>query len=138
MPERVFSDLGTQLVAGANVIADCLKDASTQMYFHENNIQSPICQQYFRGRKELGALVESCVKISIRVLYGAMGKNILPLTQFELLVAQAISVINKRPVAFRESSRSDDVTPEVPVPITPELLIKGYELPSLCITPSRP
>ena len=54
-------------------------------------------------------------------------------------MAQAIHIINKRPVAFRDCLRSDSiVTPEVPLPITPEVLSKGYELPTLCVIPSNP
>ena len=139
MPERVFSDMGTQLIAGANIISDYFKDVSMQLYLHENNIQTPSFQQYYKGRKELGSLVETCVKISKRAMYGALGKNVIPQRHFELLVAQAIKVINKRPVAFRDCLRSDSiVTPEVPLPITPELLTKGYELPTLCVIPSNP
>ena len=136
--ERVFSDLGTQLVAGANIITDLLKDVSTQLFFDENNVKSPSFSQFFKGHKALGSLVESCVKLTKRILYGSIGKNVLPHLQFELFVAQTVSIVNKRPIAFRETLREnqgDD--PEVPAPISPELLLKGYNLTTLCIIPSN-
>ena len=133
LPVRVFSDLGTQLVAGANIIADHVKDVATQLYFAEHGIKTPQFTQFFKGHKALGSLVESCVKISKRALYGAMGKTVLPNLQFELLIAQTVSVVNKRPVAFREYLRSDEVN--VPEPITPELLVRGYEPTAISIIP---
>ena len=82
----------------------------------------------------MGSLVESCVKISKKVLYSAMGKKILPHLQFELLVAQSVNIVNKRPVAFKECLQNDCPTNlDVPSPITPELLLRGYDLPSVRI-----
>ena len=98
-PERVFSDMGTQLIA--NMIIDYLKDASTQMYFAENNVKTPTFDQFYKGYKPLGSLVETCVKISKKALYGAIGHNVLPHLQFELIIAQTVNLVNKRPIAFK-------------------------------------
>ena len=139
LPERIFSDLGTQLVAGGNVITDYLKDISTQIYFEENHIRTPVFSQFFKGHKALGSLVESCVKIAKKLIYGSMGKNVLPHLQFELLIAQTVNIINKRPVAFKEALRDNKNNIEtIPIVITPELLLKGYESPTVGIIPSDP
>ena len=136
MPERVFSDLGTQLVAGANIVIDWLKDVATQLFFNENNIKSPTFKQFFKGHKPLGSLVETCVKLTKRLLYGAIGKNVLHVLQFELFVAQTVNIVNKRPIAFKEILRVDvGNDQEVPTPITPELLLKGYELTTVSVIP---
>ena len=55
----MFSDLEKQLVAGASIISDYLKDVSMQIYLQDNNIQTPSFQQYYKRRKELGSLVEA-------------------------------------------------------------------------------
>ena len=46
-----------------------------------------------------------------------------------------IFLVNKRPVAFKDDLR-DISDEEVPEPITPELLLKGYDLPCVNILPS--
>ena len=92
MPERVFSDLGTQLVAGANIVIDWLKDVVTQLFFTENNIKSPTFNRFFKGHKPLGSLVETCVKLTKRFLYGAIGKNVLHMLQFEIFVAHKVNI----------------------------------------------
>ena len=141
MPEKVFSDLGTQLVAGANFIMDYLKDARTQIYLQENNVQTPSFQQYYKGMKDLGALVETCQNVSKlqkKLCMGQWGRMYSQSFNLNLLVAQAVNIINKRPVAYKEYARSDNNTPEVPIPITPELLTKGSNLPTLCVIPNSP
>ena len=54
MPERVFTDLGSQLVAGANIVTDQLKNVTTKLFFEENNIKSTSFQKFFKGHKALG------------------------------------------------------------------------------------
>ena len=53
---------------------------------------------------------------------------------FEFVVAQAVSHVNKMPIGFKEGLRQDSrLTNTVPEPITPELLLKGYTVPSVNI-----
>ena len=76
-----------------------------------------------------------CVKLVKRLIYGSMGKNCLTHFDFEYLVFQTIHLVNRRPVAFRESLRDTNLEEDIPAPITPEILLKGYELSSLNIIP---
>ena len=133
IPEYVGSDLGSQIVRASNIITDFLKDAETQNYFSEQNIKSPEFEQYFKGNSSLGSLVESCVKISKRVIYGSIGNNILNYVDFEYTISHINSIINKRPIAFKDALTNDD--PDIPDPITPEQLLKGYVLPSVNVIP---
>ena len=65
LPELCISDMGSQIVAGSNKInAYILNESETHKFFKFNNIQSPEFEQYFKGKKELGGLVEICVKLS--------------------------------------------------------------------------
>ena len=134
LPERCFSDLGSQFQAGANLISDFLNDPETQLYFEQNGIKSFSFEHYYKGHSELGSLVEICVKLTKRLIYGAIKNQILSMENFEFLISYVIHLANKRPIAFKEALR-DPTYEEVPEPISPELLIRGYELNSVNIIP---
>lgn len=69
------------------------------------------------------------------MIYGSIRKLVLPRTDFEFLIAQVIHLANRRPVAFKHALRDSNVNDYIPSPITPEILIKGFELPSINIIP---
>lgn len=132
VPQLCMSDLGTQIVAGGNIIQDFLKDTDTQNYFKEKGMKNLTFEQFDKGKSELGSLVESLVKITKRLIYGAIKNCILPLRQFEFFIEQTIHLANRRPIAFKEALR-DGIS--VPDAITPEILIHGQELLSLNLIP---
>jgi len=135
VPTSVITDLGTQFVAGASIIKDFLRDASSYKYFEENNVTPIVFDQYPKGNSSLGSLVESCVKLTKRLIYGAIHKNVLPFRDFEFFVAQTVSIVNKRPIAFKSSLR-DSNTDEFLNVITPENLLKGHNMLSINLIPS--
>ena len=134
IPELCVSDLGSQLTAGANIITNFISDPDTQQYFEENNVKALTFQQYFKGCSKLGSLVEVCVKMVKRLLFGSIKNMVLSYHDFEFLVCHTVHLANRRPIAFRESLREADID-KIPEPITPEHLIKGYPLTSLNIIP---
>ena len=134
IPQLVLSDLGSQLVAGANVVTNFLGDPESQAYFEENGVKSIKFQQYPKGCNKLGGLVETCVKMSKRLIHGALRNNVLDFRDFEFFVEQTVHLVNRRPIAFKEGIR-DSITDEVPDAITPEILIHGHELLSINIIP---
>ena len=136
LPSRVFSDSGSQLVAGSNIVADLLNNVETQAFLAEHDISCPEFEQYFKGNSALGSLVEVCVKQVKRLMFGSVGNNLLDLPDFELLVAQTIHLCNKRPLAFKEALRDSNLE-QLPAPITPELLVKGRDLISVNVLPCR-
>lgn len=135
LPNLIFSDLGSQIVAGAKIIKSHLNDADTQKYLASNGVGSFEFEHYFKGNSSLGSLVEICVKFTKRLIYGSIRNNVLPYHDFSLIVSQTIHLINKRPLSFREALR-DETSPVLPAVITPELLNKGRELVSLNIIPA--
>ena len=135
LPELCMSDMGSQLVAGGNVIKDFLKDPEVKLHLEENAMKFIQFEQFFKGNSALGSLVESCVKLTKKLLFGAIRNNVLELRDFEFLISQTIHLVNRRPVAFRESLRETDLSQDIPEPITPESLIRGYNLVSLNIIP---
>ena len=74
-------------------------------------------------------------QLTKKLLFGAIRNNVLELRDFEFLISQTIHLVNRRPVAFRESLRETDLSQDIPEPITPESLIRGYNLVSLNIIP---
>ena len=135
MPASCFSDLGTQIVAGGNIVENLVQTPDAQSYLNEFGIKSVKFEQYFKGNHELGGLVESCVKMVKRLIHGSIKNTILPYDDFDFFVQQTIHLVNKRPVAFKEVLR-DDLSFDSPDPITPEILIRGHELPSINVIPS--
>ena len=77
LPSLCLSDLGTQIVAGANVVSQHLLDNETVSFLNENGIKTVEFSQYPKGRNELGGLVEILVKLVKRLLYASVGKSIL-------------------------------------------------------------
>ena len=137
LPETCFSDLGSQIVAGGNLVSDLLKDHKVQEYFDERNMKLLKFSQYSKGRLELGALVESCVKLSRKLIDSSIRNNVLDAKEFELVISQVNHLVKKRPLCFKESLRDGRLNVFTPDPITPEMIMRGHDLPSLNILPSN-
>jgi len=135
LPSRVYSDLGSQIVSGGNVVTDFLKDSEAQRYLRENGVKFEGFDQYFKGNSSLGSLVEVCVKFAKKLIYGSIRNNRLELFDFQLLIAQVKCLLNKRPIAFQEALRETDNS-DIPSPITPELLLKGRETIVMNVIPA--
>lgn len=134
LPRLCISDLGSQLVAGGNIIQSFLNDPESKLYLESNGIKTIEFSQFFKGHSELGSLVEVCVKLTKKLIFGAIKNMVLTLHDFEYLICSTIHIVNKRPIAFKESLRTEE-SDSYPEPITPEMLVKGYDLPSLNIIP---
>ena len=137
-PELCLSDMGSSLVAGGNIIRNCLNDSAVTSYLRDNNIKPMSFTHYSKGCHQLGGLVESCVKISKRLIYGAIRTQVLDIFDFKFLLAQTVCIANKRPIALKEALRDGLSTDVLPAPITPEVLLKGHDLVTLNIVPSQP
>ena len=135
LPIFVLSDLGSSLVSGADIVVNFLSDPQTISYLEKNGAGMIKFHNYYKGHHQLGSLVETCVKATKRLISGAMKNNVLKLRDFEFIVCKTVHIVNRRPVAFKDSLR-DTTSTEVPQPITPELLIHGFDLTSVNIIPS--
>ena len=134
LAQFVLSDMGSNIVSGANLIKDFLSEPETILYLNENGSKLIEFNQYVKGRHELGSLVESCVKLTKRLLSGSLKKNLVSTREFEFFVSHATHLVNRRPIAFRDSLRdAKEILPEI---ITPELLLHGFHLPSVNVIPS--
>ena len=133
MPENVISDLGSQIVPASKIIVNFLNDVETKMYFSENNIDMPNFEQFFKGNSSLGSIVEICVKLSKRLIFGSIKNNIIEFEEFEYVISLTKCLINKRPISFKNKLRDDSTCLD---PITPEILIKGFSSVVVNVVPN--
>ena len=131
---RIFSDLGSQFTVGGKVIVDFLNNVEIKNYLSDNGIKEVSFQQYSKGNSSLGSMVEVCVKMVKRLLFGAVRNNVLSYPDFHLIMSQTINLVNKRPIGYHHCLAKD--SPELsPSPITPELLVYGRELVNCNVMP---
>lgn len=135
LPALIFSDLGSQIVAGAKIVKEYLNDPETLRYLNNNGIERFQFDHYFKGNSSMGSLVEICVKFVKRLIYGSVRNNVLLYDDLCLIVHHTVHICNKRPIAFKEALR-DDKNSELPSVLSPEILCKGRELVSLNIVPA--
>ena len=135
VPQTILSDSGSQLTVASKLIVDLLKDTKTTTYLNRHNVKNFQFTHYPAGNSSLGSLVEIIVKFAKRLLHGSVGKNMLDYLEFELHVSAVTNILNKRPIAFAPSLR-DDSGENIPSPISPEMLIHGFELPTVNVIPN--
>ena len=133
VPSLVLSDLGSNFVAGADVVGNFFDDSDVRNHFEENNMRFLSFENYFKGKHELGSLVEICVKMVKKLISSSIGSNVLSQQDFEFMVAECKHLVNRRPVAFKESLRDPELI--IPMPITPEMMLYGRELLSVNMVP---
>ena len=135
VPELIISDMGSQLVSGSKIIKQFLQDTEVDEYFRQHRIKKLEFDHYDKGRNELGSIVEIMVKLTKKMLFGAIRNLTLEYFEFEFFVKQSQHLVNRRPVLFKECLSNSSVDDSVPQAITPEMLLHGFELPSLNIIP---
>ena len=128
------SDLGSQICSGSRVISDFLDDMETVHYLQQHGVQRLEFCNFPKGNSALGSLVESCVKQVKLLIKKSVGKSILTTSDFQFIVAKVIHLINRRPIAFKDSLRSLP-DGEIPTAVTPEMLTRGRELVSVNVIP---
>ena len=104
-------------------------------YFEDSGVSPISFDQYYKGNSALGSLVESSVKLTKRLIFGAIRNYVLDIRDFEFIVYQTINLVNKRPIAFKDSLRDPSVDEFLNV-ITPENLLKGHNLVSINLIPN--
>ena len=135
LPSIMLSDSGSQILAGTKVMSEHLSHPLIQEYLKDNDIQSLEFSNYPKGKNELGGIVEICVKMVKRLLNCSIGSNVLTYTEFEFFVSEANHIVNRRPISFLESVRDSSNECPLPTPLTPEMIIHGYELVTANVIP---
>jgi len=128
------SDLGSQIQCGTSAIEKFLNDVEFKEFLETNGAESLSFQNYPKGNSSLGSMVECCVKQVKHLIQKSIRTLVLDYFDFSFLVEKAISLINKRPIAFKSTLRS--LAPdEIPQVITPEMIIRGYETMGVNVVP---
>jgi len=133
VPSLIVSDNGTPIVSGVEQTISYLEDEDSVAYLRQCGINSIKFHPYPPGASKLGGAVESMVKMVKRLCSASIGNRVLSERDFDLFVQETKMLINKRPIAFKICENS--IEEEFPTPLTPELVIKGYETPCVGIIP---
>src|SRR5215469_15873691 len=134
IPQRIISDQGSSFVSSINHIKNFLNDTEVKNFLTLNNIKSLDFSPYPAKASFLGGMVESLVKQTKNIVYSSIGKNVLEYNQFYLLIKETNMLINKRSIAFKNllsNNTTNNVT--IPYALTPEILIKGFEVPCVVV-----
>ena len=132
VPSAILSDNGSPIVAGIRATKSYLEDEETKEFLLKNNIKTIDFMPYPAGASQLGGLVESMIKQVKNIITKTIRKNILEDQDFELLVKKTIMLVNKRPIAFKNSLTAIDADVDA---ITPEMILKGREVTCVNILP---
>ena len=131
----ILSDMGSHIVRGSKTVQEYIEDSEIKEYLELSGIESITFEQYVKGRNELGGLVEVMVKLVKRLLYGSIRNLVLDYFEFAFVVSEVKNLTNRRPVAFKESLRDTSGEYSLPSVLTPEMLVHGFELPTLHVIP---
>jgi len=135
IPEDILSDNGSPIVSSVSIIHSYLRnDVDVKNYLTERNIKLISFSPYPPGASFLGGTVEALVKQAKNMINATLSKNVVPIEHFNYLVKECQMLINKRPVALKSSIRNSDVDCDAHA-MTPEMIVKGYEVPNLLIIP---
>ena len=134
MPQFILSDNGSQIVGCVKCIQSFLDEVEVQNFLAERNIKKLEFSPYPAGASYLGGVVESLVKQVKNMLYASVGKNLLTRSKFCLFLRECKMLVNKRPIAMKNSVANDDADLNIS-PLTPEMLLYGYEVPAISIIP---
>lgn len=132
--ELIVSDNGSPISSCIPQIKSFLDDEEVRNFLRTRNIKVLNFKPYPPGASFLGGFVESLVKQVKNTIYGSISRNILTYDHFYFLVRECNMLINKRPVGYKKLLTNPDIDPSVTV-ITPEKLLKGYDVPSISIVP---
>ena len=135
IPEAMGGDNEASFDLGFRMTSDFLDQKEIDEFLKENNIAKLSYKPYPSRASHLGGSVETLIGQVKRVLYASIGKRLLNLRQFQFVVSEAQSLVNKRPIAYKEALSSGRVEDLNQLVITPETLIRGYEAPTFNILP---
>ena len=99
--ETVVSDNQPAFKQGLSHVGKLLAETPVVNYLKSNNIAEFRYLPYPSGASFLGAAVESLVGQVKNVLYASIGRRIIDFENFVFAVAEAKTLVNKRPICFK-------------------------------------
>ena len=135
IPSVLISDNGSPIVAGMQQTVSYLKDDVSKKFLQSRNIKTLTFHPYPAGASELGGFIERLVKEVKKIIVSSVGSNILSRSDFEFLIHETKMLVNKRPLCFKSSLNKLDSDAAAIGAITPEMVVKGRDVPCLSILP---
>ncbi|XP_068240620.1 uncharacterized protein [Palaemon carinicauda] len=123
LPNKVFSDSGSNLGGAFTWIEECLKASEVQEFFNQRGVDVTEFSQYPRG---IGGIIESGVGLVRKLIQGAIHNNILDFLEFSHVIKQCICYANKKPISELGALREQNVNDDFQV-LSPEFLKFGYD-----------
>ena len=133
--QSIIADNQPSFASSFKYMSGLLAQTEISNYLKTNNINLLDYQPYPSGASFLGGAVESLVGQVKEILNVSVGKQKVKAEYFDFAVAEAKCLVNKRPIAFKELLSSNDIDSDMPFALSPEILLKGYEVPSFNILP---
>ena len=135
VPSLIASDNGSPIVSGVKRMQKFLSDPEVNEFLESHNIKKIDFEPYPANASKLGGLVESLVKETKKLIRKSIQNNVLNYHDFDFLVQEAKMLINKRGIAFQNSLNDLNNDLAAIAPLTPELILRGYEVPCVNILP---
>jgi hypothetical protein len=134
IPSRIIADNGSSIVSSVHQIQKFLEDTEVRNFLTERKIEQLTFEPYPSQASYLGGIVESLVKQVKFMILSSVGKNVLPYDQFNFYVKECNMLINKRPITCTPLLINPN-TDSLDQVLTPEKLVKGYDVPSIAVIP---
>ena len=131
--EVIISDNQPSFIAGMECISKILSSIEIKNFLKMHNIKPVSIEPYPSGASFLGGAVESLVKQVKNILYTSMSNKKVTLGHFYFLTAETKILVNKRIIGFKHVLTNPQECIDIPFAMTPEILLKGYEVPSFNI-----
>ena len=132
IPQSLLADNGSPIVASFRQISTFLDDANVKDFLTLNNIKLLRFNPYPAHASHLGGTVESLVKLVKNMIYSSISRTKLSIEDFSYLVHEVMMLTNKRPLSFHRAT--DEPSSDI-FPLTPEMLLRGYEVPCISVVP---
>ncbi|XP_068224565.1 uncharacterized protein [Palaemon carinicauda] len=128
LPNKVFSDSGSNLGGAFTWIEECLKASEVQEFFNQRGVDVTEFSQYPCGslNRGIGGIIESGVGLVRKLIQGAIHNNILDFLEFSHVIKQCICYANKKPISELGALREQNVNDDFQV-LSPEFLKFGYD-----------
>ncbi len=137
IPSKIISDNGTQIVQGIALLKKVLSNIEVRNFLKQHKIENLNFNPYPANTSKLGGIIESLVKQVKNMIYSSFKlKNFYGLN-FYFLVQEVKIIINKRPIAYKNNLSMLEFDSEFPMCLTPEFIVKAYEMPSISLLPKE-
>ena len=134
IPQFILSDNGSSIVSSIKSMQEFLKDTDVSNFLSERSIKPLVFAPYPSNASYLGGVVESLVKQVKHIMSTSLGRSVLSFDKFFVLMNECKMLVNKRPIALKNSV-TDNSTDFSVSPLTPEVLLRGYDVPSILVVP---